>query len=464
MPEDFPASNPWLAEPAHPAPPLEGDLRADVAVLGAGYTGLSTALALREAGIDVVVLEQDHAGAGASGRNSGHLSTTIGSPAKALVRSLGEERARTFFRFSDEAVAYTERRMRTLGIDADYVANGNMAASVHPDHDAKLEAEVRARQALGARVAFLSSAELRERAIPAAFRCALLHEPGGVLDPGKYLRGFYDAALRASVRVFERTRVERIEDGVPVRAVTPKGVVSADALVIATNAFTPSLGHLGRTLIPLRVCCMETVPLSPDERSAIGWKGQEGISTTHTIPETYRWTPRGGIAAGTRVVRYAWNSALSTSRDAAQFAVLARALRTRFPMLASTRIAARWGGWVAFTTDTLPLLGTGGAHGTVFHALGYSGHGIAQATFLGAMLAARVRGVRDELTAPFERNIWRWPVEPLRWLGATAILAALQRLDARTDRRIAALGKEHGCDGLAASETRATGEPECRPR
>lgn len=444
MSEGIPASNPWLAEPVQPARPLEGDIQADVAVLGAGYTGLSTALALREAGIDVVVLERDHAGAGASGCNSGHLSTTVGSPAKALVRSLGEAGARAFYRFCDEAVAYTERRMQTLGIEADYAASGNLVASVHPDHDRKLEAEAQARRVLGARVVFLSGADLRERAIPAAFRCAMLQEPGGVLDPGKYARGLRDAALRASVRIFEQTPVERIEDGVPVRAVTPKGVVKADALVIATNAFTPSLGRLRRALVPLRVCCVETEPLSPDERRAIGWKGQEGIATTHAIPESYRWTPRGGIAAGTRMVRYARNSALSTSGDAARFAVLEGALRTRFPMLASTRIAARWGGWVAFTTDTLPLLGTSGPHRNVFHALGYSGHGIAQATLLGASLAARVRGEQDDLTAPFERKAWNWPVEPLRWIGATAILAALQRLDARTDRKIAALGNARG--------------------
>ncbi|MCP3984430.1 MAG: FAD-dependent oxidoreductase [bacterium] len=431
------ASNPWLAEPAESGHLLEGDLRVDVAIIGAGYTGLSTALALREAGIDAVVFEKDYAGAGASGCNSGHLSTTVSNPAKALVRSLGEAGARTLFHFCDEAVAYTERQMRTLGIDADYVAHGNLSASVHPGHDRKLEAETSARRALGARVAFLSSAELRERGIPAAFRCGRLHEPGGVLDPGKYIRGLHDAALRASVRVFERTRVTRIEDGAPVRIETPKGVVTADALVLATNAFTPSLGRLARKLIPLRVCCVQTEPLSPDEQNAVGWKMREGISTTHVIPESYRWTPSGGIAAGTRVVRYAWNSALSTSDDPAQFAVLEHALRARFPMLASTPIAKRWGGWVAYTTDTLPLLGSSGPHGNVFHAVGYSGHGIAQATFLGAMLAERVRGVRNDLTMPFERKAWSWPVEPVRWIGATAILAALRRLDARTDRKIA---------------------------
>jgi len=419
---------------------LDGDLRADVVVVGAGYTGLSTALALREAGADVVVLEADRAGAGASGRNSGHLSTTVGSPAKALVRSLGEEGARTFFRFSDEAVAYTERLMRSLDIDADYVANGNIGASIHPNHDARLEAESKARRALGARVAFLSDADLRSRDVPSAFRCGVLHEPGGIIHPGKYVRGLYDAALRASVRVFEQTPVERIDDRKPtVRAVTANGVVSADKLVVATNAFTGSLGRLSRAMIPLRVCCIETEPLSIDERTALGWSGREGLSTSHAIAESYRWTPRGGIAAGTRIVRYARNSALSTSGDQAAFSVLEQALRARLPMLAGTKIAARWGGWIGFTTDTLPLLGTGGPHGNVLHALGYSGHGIAQATFLGELLAGRVLGKRNELTAPFERKAWNWPVEPLRWIGASALLGALQQLDVRTDRKIAAL-------------------------
>jgi hypothetical protein len=108
-------------------------------------------------------------------------------------------------------------------------------------------------------------------------------------------------------------------------------------------------------------------------------------------------------------------------------------------MLGSIRIAARWGGWVAFTTDTLPVFGVTGPHRNVFHALGYSGHGVAQATFLGAILAERVRGVRHELSAPFERKVWNWPVEPLRWIGATAALSALKRLDARLDRQIAGL-------------------------
>lgn len=432
-------NNPWLEKPAETLPALEGDVRADVVVVGAGYTGLSAALALKERGVDVVVLERDYVGAGASGSNSGHLSTTVSAPAQRLVRSLGEEGARTVFRFSDQAVEFTEARMRSLGIDADYVANGNISASLHPDQDDEVEDEALQRRALGARVAFMPSHEMRERGIPDVFRCGLMHESGGILDPGKYVHGLRDAALAASIRIFEDTPVERIEDGSSVRVVSARGTVTADALVLATNAFTPALDRVGRSLLVLRVCCVETEPLSQEQRSAMGWAGQEGISTRHLIPETYRWTGRGSIAAGTRMVHYARNNELSTRGDETSFAVIERSLRARFPALESVNIAARWGGWVASTTDSLPVLGTGGTHLNVFHAVGYSGHGVAQATLLGDILAARVCGESHDLAGPFTRTIRQWPAEPIRWIGGTVALSAAKRLDRRTDRKIAGL-------------------------
>jgi gamma-glutamylputrescine oxidase len=434
--------NPWLPDAPPSAASLRADLRCDVVVVGGGYTGLSAALSLAEAGADVVVLEAAHIGAGASGRNSGHLSTTVGNPAKVLLRSLGEERARTYFRFSDEAVRYAERLMEERGIDADYVAAGNISASVHPDHDARLEQEAAARRALGAEVSFLASGAMRERAIPPAFRCGLLHAPGGILDPGKYVRGLHAAAVAAGARVFEATPVERVEAGSPLRVVTDGAVVTADRLVLATNAFAPLVADLARLVIPLRVCCLETAPLDAAQRQALGWRGHEGVSTSHLVPESYRWTPRGGIAAGTRSVGYAWNSAMSSKGDEARFALLERSLRARFPMLGAIPVVARWGGWVAFTTDTLPVLGRCGAGGNIDYAMGYSGHGIAQGTFLGAILAARIRGDDAELAAlaaPFTRKVLRWPPEPLRWLGANAAFAVLRSLDARTDRRVAAM-------------------------
>src|ERR671914_870419 len=122
----------WLDPPPDPGPPLEGDVEADVVVIGAGYTGLWTALALRERGAEVVVLERDYAGFGASGRNAGHLTPTIGKDLPTLLRLYGRERAGAMVRFAEAAVEHVESAISEHGIDCDYVGAGNVLAGVHP--------------------------------------------------------------------------------------------------------------------------------------------------------------------------------------------------------------------------------------------------------------------------------------------------------------------------------------------
>src|SRR5688500_9003760 len=122
----------WLTPPAPLAPPLAGDAKADVVVVGGGYTGLSTALALRERGADVVLLEQEFCGFGASGRNAGQLTPTIGKDAPTLALMFGREKAGALMRFADRAVRHAEGLMQQHAIDCEYVANGNVIAGVHP--------------------------------------------------------------------------------------------------------------------------------------------------------------------------------------------------------------------------------------------------------------------------------------------------------------------------------------------
>src|ERR671915_262401 len=122
----------WLDPPPDPGAPLEGDVEADVVVIGAGYTGLWTALALRERGADVVVLERDYAGFGASGRNAGHVTPTIGKDLPTLLRMYGRERGGALVRLAEEAIEHTEHAIESRGIDCDYVPAGNVLAGLHP--------------------------------------------------------------------------------------------------------------------------------------------------------------------------------------------------------------------------------------------------------------------------------------------------------------------------------------------
>jgi glycine/D-amino acid oxidase-like deaminating enzyme len=383
----------------------------------------------------VVLLERDFAGAGASGRNAGHLTPTIGKDLPSLLRVFGRERASALVRFADAAVEYAEQVLEKHGIACDYQASGNVLAGLHPPHEARLRRAAGVAAGLGARVRFLPGGEMRERGLPPAFTCGVLEERGGTLHPGRYVLGLRRAALDAGVRLFEDSEVRALEDGARVVARCASGAVTADCAVLGTNAYTPALGWKRRALVPLRVSLFETAPLAGEQLASLGWPGREGIYTAHEILESYRLTPGGTIVGGSKVVRYAFRSALAPGYDPSAFRTVAAAFRERFPPLADLAVARFWGGWIALAPDLLPLLGTTGSHAKVHYGLAYAGHGVAQATLAGALLADRVLGREHSSAAAVERRVLPWPPEPLRWLGARLVEGALRALDARTDRR-----------------------------
>lgn len=427
---------PYLEPPSDRTGPLEADLDADVAILGAGYTGLSTALALRSAGIDAVVLEAEFAGAGGSGRNAGHLTPTIGKDLPTLLRLFGRERAAALVRFADAAVAHTERVMEKHGIACDYRPCGNLLAAVHPKQQRGLERAAAAGASLGAQVRFVGEGEMRERGVPVAFLCGVLEEAGGTFDPGKYVLGLRRAARAAGVRLFEQTPVTAIEEGPRVRLRTPRGSVGADRIVIATNAYTASLGWRKRAVVPLACSLLESEPLDEAQRSALGWPGGEGIYTAHEILESYRPTARGSIVGGVKTVRYGYGSRLPAADDARSFARIEATFRERFPVLRDVGIRHFWSGWLGYTLDFLPTLGVSGRHRNVHHAFGFAGHGVAQGTLMGELVAEQLQGREHPLAKALARRRLAWPPEPLRWLAFQAIHRTLAALDARTDRQL----------------------------
>ena len=432
----FEEISPWVEAPKELQPPLEDDLRADVVVIGGGYTGLSTALSLRAQGVDVALLEQGFAGSGASGRNAGHLTPTIGKDLPTLLRLYGKERTAQLVRFANAAVDYTEETIRKHWIDCEYEPSGNILAGVHPKQEARLRKAVEVAGGLGANMRFVPEGEMRERGLPPAFCFGVFEECGGTLHPGRYVMGLRRAALAAGVRLFEDSALVALEDGPKVTARTKHGTVEADFAVLATNAYTKTTGRKPRTVAPLRVSLFESEPLAQAQLDALGWRSREGIYTAHEVLESYRLTARNTIVGGSKLVRYAWGGALPAGYDPGAFAAIEGAFRERFPTLRDVPVACYWGGWIGLTLDFLPVLGVEGTHQNVLYGLGYAGHGVAQATLMGAMLALRIQGREHEWEAALRRRTLDWPPEPLRWLGAKLIKGALTALDRRTDRQI----------------------------
>ena len=434
----------WLTSAPKRLPPLQGDLRADVVIVGAGYNGLSTALELRTRGIDVVLLERDFAGSGASGRNAGYLAGGLGLEFDLIIRRLGRERTAALVGFYDQAVHHVEKILAQHQIDCDYEPTGLVVAGIHPNQEARVRRQVETGREFGTPVRFLKQDEMRERGLPPAFLCGAFNEIGGILDPGKYALGLRKAAIDAGVRLFESSPVLGIDHGAPVRVRTQNGSVAADSCVLATNAYGPQLGFLARTVLPIRVSAIETAPMSGEQREALGWPNREGIVTAHYALESYRLTRRDTVIASTKRLNYFYGSCVPEGRDDAAYEVLENLLRQRLPMLGDLPVNTQWTGWVTFSGDTIPVIGLEGGRRNIFFASGCSGHGVATQTLMGVLLAERVQGREHELESVFRRKVLKLPPEPFRWAVCKLLLSAANILDARTDRKASRIQRSRG--------------------
>jgi glycine/D-amino acid oxidase-like deaminating enzyme len=281
----------------------------------------------------------------------------------------------------------------------------------------------------------LETSELAERGVPRFVSCAFLEERGGVLHPGKYVRALRELAIGAGAQVFESTSVDAIGDGPEIRIETPRGSVTAPLCVIATNAYTPRLGRLRFSVAPLYVSLFATDPLTQEQRERIGWAGQEGIYTAHEVLESFRLTADGRIVGGSRHVRWPYGGNALTDQDRRIAADLEAMFRARFPELSDVAVERSWTGPIGMTLDFLPAIGRGGTDGNVLFGIGYNGHGVAQASYTGTLLAKMATGEDPGHPELLGRRRVPFPPEPLRSLLAGGILGALRAMDRRTDRQ-----------------------------
>jgi glycine/D-amino acid oxidase-like deaminating enzyme len=298
-----------------------------------------------------------------------------------------------------------------------------------------LEKAADAARKLGGAIRMLDPSELIERGLPRCVACGYLEQRGGVLDPGKYARGLREQAMESGVQLHESTPVDAIADGPRVRVETPRGLATAPVCVIATNAYTPRLGRLRSTVAPLHVSLFATEPLTEEQRERVGWAGGEGIYTSHEVLESYRLTADGRIVGGSRHVRWSYGGRALPDHDPETFAALDAMFRTRFPELADVAVERCWSGPIAMTLDFLPVIGRGGGQDNVLFGTGYNGHGLAQASYVGTLLARMASGEDPGHPELLRRRRLPMPPEPLRSLWARGILAALGALDRRTDRK-----------------------------
>ncbi|MGW0697807.1 NAD(P)/FAD-dependent oxidoreductase [Streptomyces sp. NPDC002867] len=373
----------WVDPPRDVRSALREDVTCELAVVGGGLAGMSTALRLAERGRDVVLLEAEFCGHGSASRNAGQVAGAPGGDIQ-LLSMLYPKRFPGIARFADNAAHFVEQLIERLDLDCDYEPTGNVCAAVSRGQMGRVRRVTKLLRKAGAKVELGTSAEL---GIPRGFLGGMRESVGGTMNPGKFSLGIRRAVLSSSARVFEQTRVTDItRDGDHVTVRTPGGEVRANKIVLATNAFGGELAIAPKRLcVPIWVTEVETEPIDPARLAALGWTSRSGVVTQHNIMENYRLTSCNTIVFGVRRLERGKNYPLPLRKpDEAVVAELARAFETRFPALADVAAARAWGGWIAITSSWLPLAGNIGD--SVFYSVACNGHGLAQAPYLGSLI------------------------------------------------------------------------------
>jgi glycine/D-amino acid oxidase-like deaminating enzyme len=377
--------------------PVEGHY--DVAIIGGGFTGLGAALQLAKAGSRVIVLEAGHVGAGASGRNGGHLNNGLAHSYLAAKAELGAERAIALYRALDDCIDTLETVIAEEGIDCDFRRAGKLKLASKPAHFAGIARNFEAvHSEVDAETALLSMEDLKTE-VGSPFFGAMLSKKSAMMHMGKYVVGLATAVARRGVPIYEHatvtttTRTDRRHE-----LVTSRGTVTADNVLLATGAYTtPNFGWFRRRIIPVGSFIIATRPLTQDE-VASAMPGNRTCVNSMNIGNYFRLSPDNRLIFGGRA-RF---SATSDQRsDARSRAILAQSLATIFPQLKTVPIDYCWGGLVDMTKDRFPRAGY---QDGLWYAMGYSGHGAQFSTHLGMTMADAILGRPD-------RN----PLKDLAW-------------------------------------------------
>jgi len=411
----------WLDDSRRPVPlpALTENITADLVVVGAGFTGLWTALAAKQADPqrDVVLLEAGEVGCGASGRNGGFMASS-------LTHNFGNgfsrwrDELKTLTRLGHENLDGIEATIKQFNIDCDFIRSGEISVANEPQQIAELQEEAEESAEYGENIQFLNQEQVRARVNSPTYLAAI-HDPSvAMVNPARLAWGLKRACLEVGVRLFEGTQVRALEErGAGVLVKTDYGQVQSQKVALATNAFPPLLKSLSWRMVPVYDYALMTEPLSKAQHEAIGWFGREGVGDFGNQFHYYSITPEGRILWGGYDAIYYRNNAVAPQFEnrPETFARLAGHFFQNFPQLEGLRFTHAWGGVIDTCSRYTAFWGKA-LGGKVSYSLGYTGLGVGASRFGALVMLDLLDGKQTERTAlsMVKQKPFPFPPEPLR--------------------------------------------------
>lgn len=420
---------------------VNGRARADVCILGGGYTGLWTSLFLkeREPGLDVAIVEADICGGGASGRNGG-FALSWWSKLATLIKQCGEDDGLWLAEQSEEAVAYLGAFCEENAIDCDFRADGWLwvaSSEAQVDGWASTAEECSSR---GLEIFEpLSADEAQRRGGSARFLGGIFDRTSARVQPAQLARGLRRVARERGVRIYENSPATAVEGTVPLVVRTEAGEIAADTVVSALNAWTPSLPQFKafrRAVVVIASDIVATEP-RPDLLEQSGLTGGEVVSDSRLMVHYHRTTPDGRMAFGKGggAMSAAGYFGDNFHYDRGRAELTARHLRWLYPEFADVGITHAWSGPVDRTENGLPFFGRHEDRENLVYGLGFSGNGVAPCVNAGRVLASLALGEEDRWTqSALARGPQAlFPPEPIRFLGGSIVRNAIRRKERYED-------------------------------
>lgn len=404
-----------------PAPALAKDLDCDVAIIGGGFTGTSTAyhLARRFPEKRIVLLEARLLANGASGRNGGLALNWVNG-----VETTDLALAKRIYDVTRAGIDALEARIREHALDVPWKRDGYVDIVTDARRADAAAREVERLASVGIPLRFLSGAELAKHVRFAGAVGGVLDPTAGQLDGVRLVRAMRPVLEGLGVMIHEQTPVLGIDEGETHTLDVPGARVRAKAVVLATNAYTPRLGYFGTGIVPVHSHVLATEPLTASAWAELGWpEGLGGFSDDFDRIAYGSMTTRGQLVfGGGSNVAYGYgfgNSTAFRGDDTPAIDAITRSLQRYLPKAKDVRVAQRWSGPVALTMSRVCTMGVQGKYSNVYFALGYSGHGVTLANLAGEVITDLVAGVarRWEGLPFYQQRLLFVPPEPLRWLG-----------------------------------------------